>query len=951
MAAGTLPSASTGGIERVRQQLHLRPLECVLVGRADEQQRLVAAIRARANDGGGLILVRGEPGIGKSLLVEDLRQRWPDKHWLIASARADDFERHLPYSVIDRAAQTVVDPGRSGLAEALRASLDFSGSPTRPSIVAAAIDLFGQLRESGPTLVLVDDIPFADEDSVALLSMLLRRPAPFPLVVLATMRQPGSNLSPALNTIVDRLSRDGRFEMIDLPPLSEDATRALASAILGGAIDGGLAEQLVERCRGNPFFVHQVLAGWFESGAVACDADTWHMSDEPAQLTPDVRETLLRCVLRGSEETWRVARAAALLGSVQIARRELLGAIAGVDGGELDEAVDRLVRSGILVTGASDLVFSHQLVRDALVEEMGPLERWRGHRLAVDWLSGMPRTPAVVLGIAAHVAQIAEFGDSDAIDALLNAADLTCRAAPRSAIPWFERARSLLERDDPRTPGLLARMARTYYLAGQPLEAVSSGREALTREPCVAARMRVATLVSEALNEVGQHAEALELIDSEIARDGSTAHFLAAASNILAGAGRHDDATQAATQALSRMTASSPAEQLLALVHLACGATSMGGYGSLDDWCGRMRDLAQGGSTTNELCAEANIAYLQAMRGHTKPAGDAIIRGQALLASSGWTLYRAELAVAQVCNSFHLGAWDAALSVARGVADELAESRNYLHLAPLLGMEAEIHAHRGNWTAAQHLSDEDVPAHPAHVVLRAWAAAGVRLMSGHPGAAVEVLVPHARTVVEPGGARALVLTRIAECHLAQADPDAALQAIAPLEELPLDDLAVPAAVTMLLVRTHAASDLDALAVAHTLARRHRLAFLGARVLLARAQLGDDPEHDLVEAHAVFHRLAAHPWRRRVAAEMRDRGVKVPRHRAASSQLLTETEVQIARLVQQARTNREIASAVFLSEKTVEAYLSRIYAKTGQPTRLRLARALDTGEVQLPDSPR
>src|SRR4029078_12709831 len=97
---------------------------------------------------------------------------------------------------------------------------------------------------------------------------------------------------------------------------------------------------------------------------------------------------------------------------------------------------------------------------------------------------------------------------------------------------------------------------------------------------------------------------------------------------------------------------------------------------------------------------------------------------------------------------------------------------------------------------------------------------------------------------------------------------------------------------------------------------------------------------LLAAHDTFGVLGAEGDRRRAAALLRDRGAKVPRRRRSSPGQLTRAEAQIARLVQSGMRNSEIARTASYSERTVEVYLSRIYAKLGVSSRLQLARLLD-----------
>jgi DNA-binding CsgD family transcriptional regulator len=120
----------------------------------------------------------------------------------------------------------------------------------------------------------------------------------------------------------------------------------------------------------------------------------------------------------------------------------------------------------------------------------------------------------------------------------------------------------------------------------------------------------------------------------------------------------------------------------------------------------------------------------------------------------------------------------------------------------------------------------------------------------------------------------------------------------------------------------------------------------AHALLVLGELDDKPARNLAEAYRAFDSFGAAPWRRRAAAGLRARGLTVPRRAARATSELTETEVQLVRLVRDGLSNRQIAAAMSYSRKTIEVYLSRVYAKTGCASRLELIRAVDTGAVQV-----
>jgi DNA-binding NarL/FixJ family response regulator len=134
------------------------------------------------------------------------------------------------------------------------------------------------------------------------------------------------------------------------------------------------------------------------------------------------------------------------------------------------------------------------------------------------------------------------------------------------------------------------------------------------------------------------------------------------------------------------------------------------------------------------------------------------------------------------------------------------------------------------------------------------------------------------------------------------------------------------------------------AVAH--ADTGGLPFERARAQLALGELVDSEVPALLEAYRLFARLGAHGLRRRAGRRLHELGAKVPRARSGAAGLLTESEERVARLVQQGMRNREIATALHYSPRSIEVYLSRIYAKLRVSSRLELARALDRMDIRV-----
>jgi DNA-binding CsgD family transcriptional regulator len=118
----------------------------------------------------------------------------------------------------------------------------------------------------------------------------------------------------------------------------------------------------------------------------------------------------------------------------------------------------------------------------------------------------------------------------------------------------------------------------------------------------------------------------------------------------------------------------------------------------------------------------------------------------------------------------------------------------------------------------------------------------------------------------------------------------------------------------------------------------------AMARLQLGELGESPAEHLRAAQVAFRAMGAERWRRRAAAELRARGIPVPRQPRRDPAALTDTEVRLARYVADGLTNREIAAAMSLSAGTVATYLTRVFTKTGTANRRQLGQAMRRGAV-------
>lgn len=920
-----------------------RPTQLPLFGRGTE----LASARDYLEEMDGSVtrtmVFRGEAGIGKSRLLVDLTGTLPGAGWTVLETRVDEIGRVVPYGEFRRAVANFADAHEGSLqaelATRLVDALDVAADQPLAAIHAAALRFVASVTDTHPLAVVIDDLELADDDTLVVLANLLRQQGRCPLVVLASLRRPEPTDHAMLTAFLSRARDDGLLYEVELGPLDNAAIGELTAAVLGERPNDDIVDTVRRESGGNPFFAVQSVLNAVES---RCTTDM-----PPIMHPSDRRRAFLDRMLRVGSDVRRLARAVALLGAVSVARLPLAAELAELSAVHAGSAFDTLVRRGVVeVDDDGGFRVCHQLVRAALVEEIGPAERAVWHRLAAARLAALPTSTALDLEIAGHVQHVAEPGDEYAIAVLSRAAEIASVAAPRSAIPWFERALSVTPDAHPEHAKINARLARALLLAGQPLRAIDVGRQALAGLGGGEAHSHLAALLIDSLVLTGAMDEAATLADAELGRGDANLRLAATSARAHMVANRLSDALRDIGVVQRRLESASVTEQLHALAYVALTRTLQPSFDELTALWQRMATLAKHAPPTAQLAAYTVMSYTQTTMGETAAATQSIAYAQRLFARVGWTLYRVDLAVAQAYNAAHLGEWSSALAVIDSIEDELGASGSFMHRDTLRALKIDMLANRGEWTAARKAADTPLSDNRHGAAVQTWAHAGLELLVGELPAARERLEQRLSRGDVPAWLAARLISRLAEVEIEADRLRHAAELVADLASRRADVVGHPTWVAVHLAHGHATGDLDALRSACAVADKHRLALLSGRARLVLGQHDIDTEANLTQAARIFQRLGAAPWRRRAVAEIRRRGLKIPRERTHATTTLTEIETQIVRLVQLGHSNRDIAATVFLSVKTVENHLSRIYRKTGLPNRLNLIRALDAGSLVL-----
>ena len=391
------------------------PSPAPLVGRARE----IAAIDAAIGRGSGVLLFAGEPGIGKSRLLGELAERSASRGARVLRGRAYEAERVRPYGVwIDALRPVALGPSPEALRAELAPLFPELGPLGAPSDRARLFDAVVRLLASlAPVVVVLDDLQWFDEASAALLHLVARaKPARVLLACGARAEELGDN--PAVLRLVRALAKDERLARVDVAPLDEEATAALARAIDPRAD----AARVRHDSAGNPLFAIEVTRALVADGGEAREA--------PSSLAAIIGERLARL----DDAARELLPWAAALG--RTFDEGALARVTGLPTLTLTRGLEELERRGIVRAsdGGAEYDFVHDLVRDGAYRQLSAPRRRLVHGQIARTLGAGPTIDDARAG---DVAQHAALGGERelAARAYLAAAERALRVfAPADAV-------------------------------------------------------------------------------------------------------------------------------------------------------------------------------------------------------------------------------------------------------------------------------------------------------------------------------------------------------------------------------------------------------------------------------------------------------------------------------------------------------------------------------------
>ncbi|MGH9281005.1 MAG: ATP-binding protein, partial [Acidimicrobiales bacterium] len=448
-----------------------------LAGRVPEQARLLALWAEAAGGARRVVLISGEPGIGKTRLVSELAH-----HVATAGANvaygAGDEELEAPYRPFVNALRNLASGGETALVRLMPNGPDAATARADPEIVRlqrfdALSDWLRQQAMVTPILLILDDLHWADRSSLLLLRHLATGRADSRIMIVGTFRDEEVDRGHPLAAFLADARRIAGVERIVLRGLDVPDIAAVVAERGGGragaAATKGLAAWLRAHTEGNPFFVTELISHLVESGAV---------DDPPAlatlRLPHSIREVVGRRLSALPEAAQEILACAAVVGTEFDA-----AVVAAAIGSPPEDVVDHLERAlprRLIIEGCDGFAryrFSHALVRQALEEEQSTVRRTRTHHRVACVLE---RTGAPIADLAHHFGAAAAMEDAGKAlhYARLAAEEASHHVALDEAVAYLELAVETehhLPPDAERRAGLLLDLADAKNACGRVEEA------------------------------------------------------------------------------------------------------------------------------------------------------------------------------------------------------------------------------------------------------------------------------------------------------------------------------------------------------------------------------------------------------------------------------------------------------------------------------------------------
>ncbi|MEU6192013.1 AAA family ATPase [Nocardia sp. NPDC047038] len=956
----------------------------MLVGRTSELKLLGRALADASAGSAAAVVVLGEPGIGKTRLLAEFCERAAADGFEVLGGRGTELESEVPFGVIVDAlnerfaslvSEMIADVGQDRVAELAAVLPCLRGygrqlgarlEVERFEFYRAVCGTFDRLVLRRPLVLALDDVHWADPASVELISFMLRRLVPG--MILALAYRPGQTPGQLLDALT-HVAADGQLCELKLSPLSiGEAAEALELPP-----DSSVVQKLHADSGGNPFYLEQ-LARMVTAGppsGLSADVD---VANKDVRIPITLRTTISQELTRLAGATLWVVRAGAVAGDPFDV--DLVTAIAEADEAQVLKSLDELVRVDLVRPAATpgQFRFRHPIVRRVVYDD-DSTAGWRiaAHNRAARALA---RRGGSVEERAHHVEYSAHPGDEEAAATLAEAAHIVAPHAPAAAVRWLQAALRLL----PATRGgqqrllLQVLLARALANIGNLRESRAKLEEVLEILPTgsVSDRVPIIRMIAHADHALGHAEETRHLIDATLDRvPADSADAIALKLELAQNQwmrGHWEQAVSTANWADVQATGIADSTLMVeAKSALAMFANDQGDFArakELVDWVAHYVDASATIEIPEQLEGLSNLVFAEIYLGLLPAALRHAERGLKASRATGQNHVFGLILFSAAIAKMLLGR----LSEARRDAEAAVEVALLLDNDPLRiwaeSVRCWVETMSGNLPTALTAGRAAVRNPHPYYGWFAHACYGQALIEAgrYEQGRQELL-----SIVRPGpsgippGVSAIFLSPLVIAELAVGRIEAADALTRRLEDdaqdLPLSSgawhLRAGHARYARACVYAARGDFQA-AAAYSDKARESFDAVDARLWAARARLDagralarihDAPAaiRELELAHTALRDIGATRLADNANKELRTLGKRIKRWpttgQPADTLALTAREREVADRVVQGYTNREIAKELFISPKTVEKHLARVFAKLDTNSRSGIAAAM------------
>ena len=674
-----------------------------LVGRDHELSRLISCVAEATAGHGKAVLIEGEPGIGKSTLVRAVCAAAADRGCQVYWGAGDELGQALPLlPILDglRIREAPSSPRREAIVGLLRGEVASGHGEDVPSALAEQLlALVSELCANQPTVLVVDDLQWADQATVTLWERLSRSARHLPLLLVGMMRPvPQREDLLALRHTADLAAR------LRLDGLPEESVTNLVETLAGGKPDGELM-RLADGAAGNPLYLTELVDALVRSSSLTVSEGAAEVTSAraPGSLLAAIADRL-RFVPSWVRE---VLRAAALLG-VDFAVPDL-ATVLGRGVADLVPALEEARAAGVLAESGNALGFRHPMIRAALYDEIPAPVRAAWHREAGRALA-RAAAPADRVARQLLAAVGGSAGSSEAMDEWIlrwldQTAPLLVGQAPRAAAELLRQAVARSPAGSARHDGLTCRLAEALYRVGDAAEAERVAHRGLAAATDPDLRVDLQWTLAQCRTMAGRFPESLAALNEALAHPGissrNRSRLLVAIARTHRQLGQIEMADHVAAAALTEATDAGDEWAIGWALHVLTTTAAMQG---------RMTDAlpmydralavtqAEPALTDLRLLLQVNKAVTLGDLDQYDGAFAAAREAEKLADRAGLIVRRAQ---AQSCLGqllFHTGHWDDALAEV-GVPQEVSKDPGMACCDH--GIAAVICFHRGE-TAAAH---------------------------------------------------------------------------------------------------------------------------------------------------------------------------------------------------------------------------------------------------------